>query len=406
MRPVVVLVFHPPASPDAGPLTRALGTARTTLAETHRAGFLAAGAADVRIIADAADRALGERLRAAAADLPAAAGAVILGSGSLPLASVADRRLLVAAAAGDPGTALANNRYSGDAVALPDAARVLASLPDLPGDNALPRWLEERAGLRVADLRSRWRLQADLDGLADLVLLARSRICPSSLRRLAASGDIPLDRFRTRVEALATVAADRRAELVVTGRVSAGGLAYLEATTACRVRALIEERGMRAASALAVGPAGSRDPGVATPHLEVRPPASVLGMVLDRDGPSTLGTTLARLADGALVDTRVVLAHRLGVDERAWPALEDRLASDLLLPDRVADPWLRALTESAVAAPIPVLLGGHSLVGPGLRLLFPPARGGRRIEDGRRAGEGPVAARRAAAPTRDRGPAR
>ena len=40
------------------------------------------------------------------------------------------------------------------------------------------------------------------------------------------------------------------------------------------------------------------------------------------------------------------------------PAAEDRFASDLLLPERIADPWLRGLTASAAAAPIPILLGG------------------------------------------------
>ncbi len=69
------------------------------------------------------------------------------------------------------------------------------------------------------------------------------------------------------------------------------------------------------------------------------------------------------------MDTRVLLAHRLGADEDAWPPPEDRFASDLLLANHVGDPWLRALTVSAVDAPIPVLLGGHTLVGPGLRLL-------------------------------------
>nr|MCU0479422.1 hypothetical protein [Chloroflexota bacterium] len=76
----------------------------------------------------------------------------------------------------------------------------------------------------------------------------------------------------------------------------------------------------------------------------------------------------------AIVDTRVLLAHRLGPDEDAWPAVEDRFASDLLLADRVTDPWLRALTAAAARAPIPVLLGGHTLVGPGLRPIFGNAR--------------------------------
>ena len=83
-----------------------------------------------------------------------------------------------------------------------------------------------------------------------------------------------------------------------------------------------------------------------------------------------MGGILARLGDAAVIDTRVLLAHRLGRDESAWPCAEDRFASDLLLPDRIADPWLRALTAAALAAPIPILLGGHTLVGPGLHLLL------------------------------------
>jgi hypothetical protein len=62
------------------------------------------------------------------------------------------------------------------------------------------------------------------------------------------------------------------------------------------------------------------------------------------------------------------------VDERGWPAAEDRFASDLLLPEGIRDPWLRKLTRSAREAPIPVLLGGHSLVGPGVRLAIRNAR--------------------------------
>ena len=79
---------------------------------------------------------------------------------------------------------------------------------------------------------------------------------------------------------------------------------------------------------------------------------------------------MAELADGAILDTRVLLADRLGADEDAWPAAEDRFASDLLRPDGIAHPWLRALTASAIAAPIPMLLGAHTIVGPGVRWLL------------------------------------
>ena len=46
----------------------------------------------------------------------------------------------------------------------------LPRIPDLPGDNALPRWLAEVAGWSVSDLRARWRLQVDLDTPLDVVL--------------------------------------------------------------------------------------------------------------------------------------------------------------------------------------------------------------------------------------------
>ena len=101
----------------------------------------------------------------------------------------------------------------------------------------------------------------------------------------------------------------------------------------------------------------------------------MLGALLERDGPGSLGEHLARLGEAAIVDTRVLLAHRFGADEAGWPAAEDRFASDLLQADRIADPWLRDLTAAAVAAPIPVLLGGHTLVGPGLRLALGQRRG-------------------------------
>ena len=101
-----------------------------------------------------------------------------------------------------------------------------------------------------------------------------------------------------------------------------------------------------------------------------RPARSVLGALLERDGPAALGGILTEVGEAAFVDTRVLLAHRLGVDEAGWPTAEDRFASDLLLHERIADPWLRDLTRSAAESPIPVVLDGHTLVGPGLRLAI------------------------------------
>ncbi len=384
MPAVDVVILHPPVRPEAGPLERALNDSRARLADEHGRGFRAAGADTVRIVSDEVDgEPFGSRLRRLAGALmepgaPLAGslrevartgrGLVLLGSGSLALATRADRARFVAAARGPGRRALTNNRFSSDAIALTATAAVsLADVPPgLPGDNALPRWLAEVAAVEVTDLRGRWRLAIDLDSPADPVLLsARDR----AGRRAAVPGGEPWTLAAAeRIAGLRSVLADRRAEVVLSGRSSAGTIAWLERRAACRVRALLEERGLRASSRLALSDAAGDDgPG----SRGLRPPRSVLGLVLDRDGPGAIGARLGELGDGAAVDTRVLLAHRLGADETAWPRPEDRFASDLLLPDRIADPWLRELTESALRATIPIVLGGHTLVGPGIRLLTP-----------------------------------
>ena len=345
MTRVNVIIFHPRAAPGAGLLTEAFAAIRGRNAERQAAGFRQEGA-EVTVVEDLdGDSSFGRRVR----DVVAAIGPdglVVLGSGSVPLATAADRRAFVATAGGPLCHALANNRYSADIVAIAGAVR-LAGLPDLVADNGLPRWLEESAGFEVADLRRRWRLQVDLDTPLDGLLVPWLNADQALHDR-----DVPTSAIRTTLAAVAAAARDPRGELVVAGRTSAGTLRWLERSTALRTRALVEERGFR------TRPAGQR------------PVRSTLGLLLDRDGPGGLGAVLAELGDAAVVDSRVLLAHRFGAEERRWPSPDDRFASDLLLADRVADPWLRELTEAAVDGPIPIVLGGHTLVGPGLRLAL------------------------------------
>jgi hypothetical protein len=344
MSRVIALILHPEPDSRAGPLERWVAAARRNTGEAHRLGFLAAGAAEAEIVSGGPDgMPFGARLRASVERLRPD-GLVVLGSGAVPLASAADRRAFVATAARRGRFALANNAYSADVVAVAEAMSLL-DLPDLATDNALPRWLAESAAYTVADLRRRWRLGIDIDGPIDLILLGRR---PPDDVDAATIGD--------RLGRIRELAAQPSCELVVTGRVSGPTLVWLERHTASRTRALVEERGLR------------------TSVSGQRPPRSVLGALLDRDGPASLGAVLAQLGDAALVDSRVLLAHRYGPDQAAWPSPEDRFASDLLLHQRIRDPWLREITRSAAEATIPVVLGGHTLVGPGLRLALRPER--------------------------------
>ena len=351
MQPVAVRILHPTAS-KLEPLERALFEAHGRNARRLKGAFEAEGAADVVIVTEArGGRPFGAVLRTMGT-APAVAGSglgmIVLGAGALPLASARDLRPFLEVAGSGDRRALANNRYSGDIVAIGQPAE-LADLPDLRADNALARWLDEVAEFEVDDLRSRWRLAIDLDSPLDVLVTGS-----------ALDGSIDASVVVDRLDRVRAMSRDRRAELVIAGRTNAATLRWLERSTASRTRALVEERGLRA---IGLSTAGAGLP-------RQRPPRSVLGLVLDARGPEALGTVLAELGDAAIVDTRVLLAHRLGADESGWPAAEDRFASDLLLPDGIRDPWLRALTASARDSAIPVLLGGHTLVGPGVRLVL------------------------------------
>lgn len=310
-----------------------------------------AGADDVRVDRGMPDgRTFGDRLRALVAELEPKTGLVVLGSGSIPLATDEEVTQLVVAAASGERHALTNNFYSADVVAIGDTS-VVAGIESMRSDNALPRALEE-AGVPVAVMTAKARLGVDLDSPLDLELVRRSAACPKPLADLARSMAHRLDRVAEAFDELARIAGNPKAEMLLAGRLSASTLQDVEARTACRIRAFVEERGLR------------------TSVKGQRPPASALGLLLDRDGPDEIGLLVARLADGAVIDSRVLLAHRHGPDEAGWPPAEDRFASDLLLADRVRDPWLQELTLHAWSHEVPIALGGHTLVGPGLPLAL------------------------------------
>lgn len=265
-----------------------------------------------------------------------------------------------------PGEAVANNRFSTDAfVVAGDLDLALSALAGCPTDNAAARTLEA-AGFAVRDLATRPFSRFDVDTPLDLALLRlatrlpKSRAVEPSVRSFLEMAQLPGGRSLEipRLAELSDVVRDRTAELVVAGRVPAAVLSYLERETAGRVRAFVEERGMRAAREFA--------------------PRSLLGALLRRASPAELVDELARLGRAVVLDTRVLMADLAGSSEATgWPSAEERFASDFLDPSRIATAWLRELVEAARASERPFLLGGHALVSDGLRLLVDAAWLGR-----------------------------
>ena len=267
-----------------------------------------------------------------------------------------------------PGEVVANNRFSADAfVVAGDLDRGLVALEACETDNAAPRRLND-AGFAWRDLGTTPWSRFDVDTTLDLALLRLAsrlegtRSLDGSVRGYLEMARLPGGGALTvpHLERLGEVIRDRGAELVVAGRVPAGTAQVLESDTACRVRALVEERGMRSA----------RDPGS---H-----PRSILAALMARSSPAALVEELERLGDAVVLDTRVLMAAVAGSsDASAWPPEEERFASDFGDHARLTTPWLRELTEAAAGASVPFLFGGHALVSDGLRIIVAAAWQGR-----------------------------
>jgi 2-phospho-L-lactate guanylyltransferase (CobY/MobA/RfbA family) len=265
---------------------------------------------------------------------------VYLGGGSLPLLG-GDEFALVADALAEGNVVVTNNRFSSDLVAFGAAALGRTQPPD--SDNQLARALSEQAGLTTHELDRSVATQLDIDGPADLGVLAVTGEGGPRLREYVSSLGLDVDSLRSVMPLLT----DRSAQITVAGRVGSHAWRYLERETACRVRLFAEERGMEADGRGAAGHA-----------------RSLLGFFLERAGPEALFSALAELGDAVFIDTRVILAH-----SRIHAARSDRFLSDLGRWREIGEPFLRDLTRAAMDASIPAVLGGHSLMSGGLMAL-------------------------------------
>ena len=269
---------------------------------------------------------------------------VYVGAGAAPLLGAADLVSLAARLDADGPLCITNNFYSADLFALCPSGLLRRIDPWPPADNGVPRALKEQLGVEIDELPRTIATQLNLDSPIDLVAIGLAGSGGPRLRALIEQWAPDSERVAT----AARVLTDRHGEVLTAGRVSSRAWRYLESETACRVRLLSEERGMTAAG---------RDA-----DLSAR---SMLGQLVEAVGPERCFQELIpELCDAAFIDIRPVFAH---LD---WqPSRADRFAADLGLADQIEDAGLRAFVAAAAASPIPIVLGGHSLVVGALMLL-------------------------------------
>jgi hypothetical protein len=266
---------------------------------------------------------------------------VYIGGGSVPLFTTDDFRQVASRL--DEGLAVTNNLFSSDLIAFPVTTEGLPVVERVARDNSLARALHDAGAAAFEALPRTVATQFDIDTPVDVAILRLTSQGGPRLARYLAEQKIDVSRY----EAVLPLFLDQTKQIVVAGRVGSHAWSYLERQTACRVRVFAEERGMEADGRADSGAAGS-----------------LLGYYLDEVGVDRFFQTLAELGDAAFIDTRVLLAH-----EHINASREYRFLSDLGTPDDIRDPFLRDFTRAALEAPIPVLLGGHSLMSGGLMAL-------------------------------------
>ena len=289
----------------------------------------------------------GERLTTVVAE--AGAGRfVYAGAGAGPLLTNAELTLLAEELEASDQICVSNNFYSADLFAVRPASLLSAIDPWPPADNGVPRALREQHEVEMRELPRTLPTQLNLDTPVDLLAFALCGAGGPRLRAMLAArlAEGALD--TARVAAASRRFLDRHAEVLVAGRASARMWRYLETETACRIRMLGEERGMTAAGRDADGSA-----------------RSLLGQLIEAIGPERcFSEALPELCDAAFIDLRPTLAH-LGIHA----STADRFAADLGEVDAIEDERLAALVAASNASPVPVVLGGHSLVAGALMLL-------------------------------------
>lgn len=264
-------------------------------------------------------------------------GLAYFGGASAPLADTTALAAAFAVADESRPTAAVNNLYSTDWFVINDGSLLVPLAASIPNDNPVGWRLQQETGCTVQPLPARAATRADIDTPADAFLLSGHPDLGPFLETVLNQG--PADMLR-RTDSLRQVLRSQARTLAVIGRSSSHVWRELEARGRISVRLFVEERGMLANGRAERG--------------EVR---SLIGCMIDDLGAEGFVRRLSGMADAALWDTRVWMAHA-GI----WPPEADRFAADMGWPDQVADPALRRLTAAAAESPIPILCGGHGVV--------------------------------------------
>lgn len=262
-------------------------------------------------------------------------GVIYIGGASCPFLTADEFRQIAQDLRTRKNVVYTNNPQSSDIVAFtPGDAINHIDLPE--NDNTLATALRNQAGLERVLLPHSVGVHFDIDTPADLLVMSLSpKVSPRTRQALDA-----LNWDNSRVRRAMELMALPQSNILLAGRVNPWTMSHVGTHYRCRLRVISEERGMRALGRAERG--------------EVH---SLLGFLLEQLSPRGLVDYISSITDAAFIDTRVIFAHlRRNLNEG------QRFSSDLGLVERVGDELVAEFTEAVFNAPVPIILGGHSLV--------------------------------------------
>lgn len=262
-------------------------------------------------------------------------GVIYMGGASCPFLTADEFRQMARDLRQRKNVVFTNNPQSADIVAFTPAQAInVIDLPD--NDNILPTRLRQGAGLERIFLPHSVGVHFDIDTPSDVLVMSLSPRVEKHTRQAIASLNWDNSRLRQALNHLASP----ESHIFLAGRVNPWTMQHIGMYYRSRLRVISEERGMRAMGRAERG--------------EVH---SLLAFMMEQLSPQGLVDYISSIADAAFIDTRIIFAHyRLDLSEG------QRFASDLGWLDSIGHPLVEELTAAAFNAPIPIILGGHSLV--------------------------------------------
>ena len=272
---------------------------------------------------------------------------VYFGAGSAPLIQDVDITNLVSALnRAKQNICAANNIYSADYFGV-NPGNIISMLDPPPmSDNEIPKRVSEENRTEVVELARSSRSQFNIDVTADLVTLFLTEAKGPRVRSFLQSHSQLFERAVQCQWAAAQHLINKESQVLVYGRTSSRIWKYLETESASKIRIIGEERGL-----------GTAPPGY---H-----PYSTLGDLIKSEGAEIFFTrTLPLMCDAAFIDLIPILAY-------LYPdtTQEDRHAAFLMDESAIGHSGLRTIIHGINSSPIPIAVGGHTLVGSGIELL-------------------------------------